>query len=100
MMVHCPHCGHYLLKPLSHGISSCVNCRQVFDSCRLHYLLSVAWLIRKHDIVEVEYLATHFNVKEDDAMWLISLVADQCLSPEEVRLVILKDYLDRTPKSA
>lgn len=83
MILLCPYCGHQLPCTLSHGMSSCVNCCRVFDSCKTNVLLSTAWLVRKRNITDPQYLVEKFNISEEDAKFLIESVSDNCFNHEE-----------------
>jgi hypothetical protein len=83
MIIYCPFCGHNLPHPLVNGMSSCVNCCRVFDSSKQNQLLSNAWLVRKRDITDAEYLAEQYEIPKEDAELLIEYVADACYSHED-----------------
>ncbi len=81
--MYCPHCGHHLPKVLRDGISSCPNCRRIFDSCRFNQILSLSWAVRKEHIDNSEHLINYFGASEKDARFLVDHVYDDCLSHEE-----------------
>lgn len=83
MMLHCPHCGHHLPRPLLDGITSCSNCRRISDSSKLNKLLSAAWLVRKKNIEDADYLVYHYGLSTADAEFVIKFVVEECLSHEE-----------------
>lgn len=67
MIQYCPYCGHQLKKPFECGISSCHNCRRVFDSSPFHRLLSAAWFVRKEHLYLTDRLVQHgFSQEEAD----------------------------------
>jgi hypothetical protein len=84
----CPYCGHQLVRPLSDGMSSCVNCCRVFDSSRKNFLLATAWLVRRKHINDPDFLTNNYHVPEDDAKFVIQYVADGCYSHEEFLALI------------
>ena len=90
MMILCPYCGHQLIRPLSDGMSSCVNCLRVFDSCRINNLLSTAWIVRKRNITDFKYLIDKFNISECDAKFVIESVSENCLNHTEFLNLINK----------
>ena len=93
MILTCPYCGHYLPHPLENGISSCVNCCRIFDSCKKNYLLSTAWLIRKRHINDSQYLIEQLGVSEEDAVLLINFVCDKCFSHEDLSSFLEEKFL-------
>lgn len=84
----CPYCGHQIPRPLSSGISSCVNCCRVFDSSQDNTLLSMAWLVRRKHINDFETLMDRYGMTEEDAKFVIKHVADGCCSHEEFLKII------------
>jgi hypothetical protein len=46
-------------------------------------LLSVAWLVRKSNITDADYLTYRYGVSREDAAFVIEHVADGCYSHEE-----------------
>lgn len=92
MILLCPHCGHHLSQPLLNGITSCSNCRRVFDSSHRNKLLSAAWLVRKHDIYSTDWLIEQYHYEPDDAAFVIKFVAEECYSHEEF-LALLNERL-------
>lgn len=99
-MLLCPYCGHRLPRPLSDGMSSCVNCFRVFDSSRRNLLLSTAWLVRKRNINDANYLMNYIKIPEDDAKFIIDCVYDKCFNPEEILKIIEKDIQDSNQRKA
>jgi DNA-directed RNA polymerase subunit M/transcription elongation factor TFIIS len=99
MMIFCPHCGHLLPSPLVEGISSCTNCRRCCDSTRQNKLLSLAWVVRKHNISEADHLVYRYSVSREDAEFVLKYVDVECYSHEEFYHVLkelnLKDYPER-----
>ncbi len=73
-------------------MSSCVNCRRVFDSSKQNRLLSTAWFVRKKDITDPQYLIDRLEMSPEDANLVIERVADKCYSHEEF-VSFLKDEL-------
>jgi len=90
MILLCPYCGYNLPKPLNSGIASCVNCQRVFDSCNNNQLLSAAWYIRKHDVLDAEYLSYRCGLDVNDAEFVLVHVYDECMNHEEFRDFLLK----------
>lgn len=93
MLIMCPFCGHHLPQPLLDGMSSCLNCRRVFDSSRRNLLLSSAWLVRHQDLGSPDSLVNHYHLTHEDATFIIEMVFEQCYNHEEFRDV-LNDYLE------
>lgn len=96
MMTLCPFCGHHLPRALQDGITSCLNCRRICDSTRFNNLLSLAWVVRKQNIDDVEHLVYKFGVTHGDAEFVISFVAESCYSHEDflrlLKEIDIKDY--------
>ncbi len=78
----CPSCGHSLSKPICDGITSCLNCHRVFDTCRFNRLLSAGWLVRRRHYDEVDDLVRQGYTAEDAELVIRFVVENQC-SPEE-----------------
>ena len=95
MIILCPYCGHRLPQTLSHGMSSCINCNRVFDSSKKNILLATAWLVRKNNIDDLEYLVNRFNISEEDAKFVIENVSKECFSQEEFLKIIEKNFNHR-----
>lgn len=55
-------------------------------------MLSTAWLVRKRDITDPQYLTEHTGASQEDAEFIIKHVADGCRCHEEF-LSIIKDKL-------
>lgn len=91
-MIFCPFCGHHLASPLLNGMSSCTNCCRVFDSSKQNILLSTAWLVRKRDITDIQYLIDHVGSTHEDASFVIEHVADGCMSHEEFFLLLKEEF--------
>jgi hypothetical protein len=83
ILIYCPHCGFHLKRPLVDGISSCTNCKRVFDSSYRNQLLSGAWLVRRRDISDVDSLIYNFNFEPDDADFVVEHVAESYYSHED-----------------
>lgn len=84
MINYCPFCGHNLPTAIVHGITSCNNCKRVFDSSQLNKLLSAAWFVRKRNIDSEDYLI-QFGYTKEEADLLIKFVHEGCYSHEEFR---------------
>lgn len=69
-MIYCPFCGHNLISRLYDGISSCSNCRRVFDTSQTNRVLS-AWHVRRQHLTEIEDLRSN-NYLSDQEIKLIS----------------------------
>lgn len=92
MIIHCPYCGHHLPHPLTNGMSSCTNCCRAFDSSKQNLLLSTAWLVRKRDIDDSNYLVEKFDIAPEDAELVIKFVADECYSHEEFYAYLKQEF--------
>lgn len=93
----CPHCGHVLPQSLSDGITCCVNCSRVFDSCPFNRLLSGGWLARKQNIDEPEVLES-YGFKREEAILIIVFVTENGYNPQDYAkaleiLGVSKDYV-------
>lgn len=88
-MVCCPFCG-FSIRPVLHGISSCNNCKRVFDSCPFNRLLSAAWLVRRQRIPSAEFLIHRFGFSQKEAELIFTYVAEKCFVHEEF-IRILKE---------
>jgi hypothetical protein len=84
MINYCPECGHNLPQPIFHGITSCNNCRRVFDSSQFNKLLSAAWLVRKRNIDSEDYLV-QFGYTKEEADLLVKFVHECCYSHEDFK---------------
>lgn len=89
MINYCPFCGHNLPTAIVHGITSCNNCRRVFDSSQFNKLLSAAWLVRKRNIDSEEYLIQFGYTKEESEL-LIKFVFEGCYSHEDFMALLKK----------
>lgn len=89
-MTYCPHCGHHLPRMLKDGITSCCNCRAIFDTCRFNQLLGLSWAVRKQHLTDPDFLINNFNATLDEADFVITYVADECYCHEEF-VNLLKD---------
>ena len=88
MIIMCPFCGHQLPRPLSHGMSSCINCSRVFDSSEKNELLSMSWLARKKNIDNWETLVGRCQASEENAKFVIQHVVDGCCNHEEFSNIV------------
>lgn len=95
MINYCPFCGHNLPVAIVHGITSCNNCKRVFDSSQFNKLLSAAWLVRKRNIDSEEYLV-QFGYTKEEADLLIKFVYEGCYSHEEFRDLLKNQETSRT----
>jgi hypothetical protein len=92
MIILCPFCGHKLPLPLNSGISSCVNCNRVFDSSKNNFLLSTAWLVRKRNISDPQYLIDYIQSSKEDAEFVINHIFEKCCSHEDFLNIIQEKY--------
>lgn len=74
----CPFCGHKLKKIISDGITTCLNCERVFDSCSTNKILSASWMLRKYhcDIDKLE-------LEEAEKEILNKCIIEKCMSHDE-----------------
>jgi hypothetical protein len=72
----CPYCGHVLPTALRDGISNCLNCARVFDSCEFNKLLSAGWLVRKQHITD-EQVLVRYGFTEAEAVLALAFVLEK-----------------------
>jgi hypothetical protein len=82
-MYNCPHCGHQLPHELNDGLSACLHCHRIFDSCIFNRLLAASWLIRKDRVSNFEQFLFHSKLREPEAILVFSLVYEHCYSHDE-----------------
>ena len=88
MLQRCPHCGQPLSKPLIDGLTSCLNCNYVFDSCIKNRLLSGAWEILKSTPLDLERLKFVSKLKQDEAIIVHTFMVEYGYSLDEFKQVL------------
>lgn len=89
MIQTCPYCGQELQQQLMDGLTSCVNCNQVFDSSDFAQLLSAGWLVRKNHYTH-EQLKWHTKLDEDMIILVMSFVGENSYSHQDFLRVLKK----------
>jgi Zn-finger nucleic acid-binding protein len=98
MMTLCPYCGHRLSHPIKDGITGCTNCRRVFDTTQFNRLLSLAWVARKQDIADPDWLVHRHGATIEEAEFVVEYVADGCYSHEEFYKLLLESRYAEDPQ--
>lgn len=83
MIKYCPECGHHLPHELTNGITSCQNCRRVFDSSHHNRILSAAWAVRRRHIEDPYFLSSFCGLEFSEAEMLVQVVGVQCFNHDE-----------------
>lgn len=91
MICLCPFCGTRVGRPIQDGISTCNHCHRVFDSSSYHRLLSVAWLIRKQNLYNIEAVKSSCEYLTDCELAILEkYIVDGDYSHDEFLKVIDK----------
>lgn len=84
MIYYCPYCGHRVSNPIHSGITSCGNCRRIFDSSLYHRLLSAGWLVRKVPHLTYEQLVQQHDLDDGEARLVLDFVVENGYSHEDL----------------
>lgn len=66
MIYFCPACGCKLGRPIRDGITTCINCNHVFDTCDYNKTLSASWMVRRWNIFDPEIIKEKCDLSEKD----------------------------------
>lgn len=86
----CPHCGHKLKHPILRGITSCNNCNRVCDSSPFNRLLSAAWLVRRQNVTDPDFLVQRYGYDPIAADLVVEFVSE-CLYGHEDMIKVLEE---------
>jgi hypothetical protein len=55
----------------------------VFDSSPINRLLSAAWVVRKRNLEEPDFLVYYHGLTREEAEFVVRMIADECYSHED-----------------
>lgn len=91
MIQYCPYCGHRIAKPITCGITSCSNCRRLFDSNLYHRLLSAFWLAHKVPGLDRDRLTQQHFFSEADADLVLNFVVENGYTYQEFDKLLISN---------
>jgi len=88
MVNRCPHCGKELSKPLKDGLSSCIHCNVIFDSCMENRLLSAAWELLRSNNLSFERFLFISKLNKSEAYFVYNIIEEECCSMDNFRKIV------------
>lgn len=77
MITICPYCGHDIIHSVKHGLTSCINCKQIFEASEINKLLGASWIIRKNHNLNYDLLAFQTKLDREQLDFVFKYIAEE-----------------------